>query len=250
MAEIGASDYAIAVQMSFGLFGDGLLDPFVVERARIVREVLPTVRLSINTNGAAYNRDKHAILTEYASIIALHVESLDPEVYDTLMQPLRAERVFPKVEQVLQDFPGKVAVSVPANRLNLGELPAIRRYFLDRGAAYVSFDRLRNRCRENREVFDALALNPKPTRCAGTALTDLIVDCDGQVLICCNDFQRLEPVGNLADETLDSVLGAARRREVTRMLDSGDWASIRTCRNCYADGPINVDEMLADGSLQ
>ncbi len=150
--------YTIAVQMSFGLFGDGLLDPFVVERASLLRSLLPTVRLSVNTNGAAYNRDRHRPLIPHTSIMALHVESLNPAVYDRLMIPLRAERVFPKIEQILEDFQGKVVVSVPASRLNKDELLSIRQYFLDRGAFYVSFDRLSNRCRKDRTVFDTLSL--------------------------------------------------------------------------------------------
>jgi MoaA/NifB/PqqE/SkfB family radical SAM enzyme len=231
--------YTIAVQMSFGLFGDGLLDPLVVERAKLLREVMPSVRLSVNTNGAAYNRDRHKPLIPHTSILALHVESLIPAVYDKLMTPLRAERVFPKIEQLLEDFQGKVVVSIPASRLNKEELPAMRQYFLDRGALYVSFDRLSNRCREDRTVFDELSLGiPHKTRCNCTALKDLIIDCDGKVLVCCNDFQRLEPVGELGKDSLVDVMASNRRLEIERMLDAGEWDSIKTCNNCYADGAV------------
>jgi len=231
--------YTIAIQMSFGLFGDGLLDPLVVERANLLRSVMPAVRLSVNTNGAAYNRDRHRPLIPYTSILALHVESLVPAVYDKLMSPLRAERVFPKIEQLLEDFQGKVVVSIPASRLNKEELPAMRQYFLDRGALYVSFDRLSNRCREDRTVFDSLSLGtPQPTRCSSGALKDLIIDCDGKVLICCNDFQRLEPVGQLGQDSLADVMASQRRLEIERMLNAGEWARIKTCNNCYADGAV------------
>ena len=231
--------YTIAVQMSFGLFGDGLLDPLVVERAKLLRSIMPTVRLSVNTNGAAYNRDRHRPLIPYTSILALHVESLNPTVYNNLMSPLRAERVFPKIEQVLEGFQGKVAVSIPATRLNRDELLQMRQYFLERGALYVSFDRLSNRCREDRTVFDSLSLGiPHKTRCSSAALKDLVIDCDGMVLACCNDFQRLEPVGDLSKEALADVLASKRRTKIARMLDAGEWSRIKTCNNCYADGPV------------
>jgi hypothetical protein len=31
-----------------------------------------------------------------------------------------------------------------------------------------------------------------------------------------------------------------RRVEIERMLDAGEWARIKTCSNCYADGPVKL----------
>ena len=130
----GIADLGLPItdQVSFGLFGDALVDPFVVERAAYLMERLPHTRISVNTNGAAFSAKKHAALNETAFTIALHCESLKPDVYDELMHPLRFERVFPKYEEILETYPGKVLVSVPVSKLNRAELPSIRSWFLDR----------------------------------------------------------------------------------------------------------------------
>ncbi|ADP71683.1 Radical SAM domain protein [Rhodomicrobium vannielii ATCC 17100] len=239
VGSLAEDEYDVGVQVSFGLFGDGLLDPHVEERARKLRKALPLVRLSVNTNAAAYNQARHAPLADYVSMIAVHVESLHPETYDALMLPLRFNRVFPKIEQILRDFPGKVAISIPANRLNMHELSVMRERFLEWGAIYVSFDRLSNRCSRDRQVFDSLSLGAKRGRCNGSALDDLIVDCDGKVLVCCNDFERLEPVGDFTTESLLEIVRSARRRQMRFLLDSEKWDAISTCSHCFADGSIS-----------
>jgi len=141
--ELGRPAFQITGFLSFGLFGDGLLDPYVIERAQLMKQKLSKVILHVNTNGAAYSRSKHLPLFDLVDVLALHLESLDPRIYDFLMQPLRAERVFPKVEQILNDFPSKVFIAVPVSRLNIEERDTIYCHFMERGAYGVFFAPLR-----------------------------------------------------------------------------------------------------------
>jgi len=226
---------AVESHIGFGLFGDGLVDPMVVERARYLHERLPDVIFSVNTNGAAYNSAKHKALYPYVTLIALHCESLTPATYDYLMTPLRAKNVFPKYEQILRDFPGKVRVSVPVSRANLDELPAIREWFMLRGAKEVVFDPMASRCVEDRSLFDKLSLAPGRVRCSAEAARDLIVDCDGAVLTCCQDFVREHPIGNLAIETFRETLTNLARRTFAQQMTDGKHDEISTCSRCFGD---------------
>jgi hypothetical protein len=221
--------------IGFGLFGDGLLDPYVVDRARYVRERLPEVLLSVNTNGAAYDRARHLPLRDHVSVIALHCESLTPATFDRMMAPLRAKNVRPKYERLLEDFPARVRVSVPVSRANLDELDEMRDWFLARGANHVAFDPLSSRCAEDRTVFDGLALAPVPIRCVPEVMTDLIVDSDGRVLSCCQDFTRVEPIGDLARESFRETMLGVARAEFRRRLAEGRHAELVTCSRCHGD---------------
>lgn len=231
---IVAYDLPVTGQIAFGLFGDGLLDPLVVERAEYVRARLPDVHLSVNTNGAAFSRAKHAPLDFLADTVALHCESVQEDTYDTLMRPLRWERVRGKAEEMLRSFPGKVRVSVPVSTRNRDELPAIRRWFEERGAREVAFEALSSRCAENRTGFDELALNPRPIRCPPAVLEDLIADCDGQVLVCCQDFRRVESVGDAAS-SFAGIFASARRHAVRALLAGGQHEALQSCKHCHAD---------------
>jgi radical SAM protein with 4Fe4S-binding SPASM domain len=226
---------SIDVHIAFGLFGDGLTDPLVLERAEYVRNRLPDAVFSVNTNGAAYNHHRHAGLYPQVTLLALHCESLTPATYDYLMTPLRAKNVFPKYEAILRDFPGKVRVSVPVSRANREELEGMRDWFLARGAREVIFDPLASRCVEDRTIYDQLSLAPARIRCGVSVTRDLIVDCDGTVVVCCNDFAREEPIGNLSDESFGEVMTNIARREFTRKMAEGRHDDIPLCSRCFGD---------------
>lgn len=220
--------------LAFGLFGDALVDPQVVERARLVRKYLPDVRLVLNTNGAAFDRVRHAELVELVDDVTLHCESLQSEVYDKLMAPLRLRNVLPKLEQVLASFES-VQVSIPISRLNLAEAPAMADWFRERGAADVHFDPLFSRCAEDTSVFDRLTHARHQVACLPTELNSIVIDCDGVVLACCQDFQRLQPLGDLAKQTLDEALSDPRRRAMRDVFAAQRHSEIVTCNRCFCD---------------
>ena len=226
---------AVESHIGFGLFGDGLVDPLVVERAKYAHAQIPDALLSVNTNGAAYNRERHAGLFSYVSMIALHCESLTPETYDRLMTPLRSKNVFPKYERILNDFPGKVRVSVPVSRMNLDELEAIRAWFMDRGAKEVVFDPMSSRCMQDRTLFHQLSLSPQRIRCGAGVTRDLIVDCDGVVLPCCNDFSREQPIGNLEFETFRETMTNLTRHQFAEKMTRQEHDQIPLCTRCFGD---------------
>ena len=233
----GIVDEGVAVEshIGFGLFGDGLVDPMVVERARYVHDRLPDVIFSVNTNGAAYNSAKHKALYPYVTLLSLHCESLTPATYDYLMTPLRAKNVFPKYEQILRDFPGKVRVSVPVSRANLDDLPTIREWFLSRGAKEVVFDPMSSRCMDDLSLFDRLSLSPARIRCSSAVTHDLIVDCDGVVVPCCNDFVREQPIGNLATDSFHDTMTSLARRRFAQIMDDGGHDGVPLCTRCFGD---------------
>jgi MoaA/NifB/PqqE/SkfB family radical SAM enzyme len=222
-------------QIGFGLFGDSLVDPTLVERVKMARNLFPETEIVVNTNGAAFNPRKHQVLRDANVIVSLHCESLDSDTYDDLMQPLRAKRVFPKFQSILDAFPDRVNVSVPVNRRNAGELSLIRDWFMTRGARSVTFDPLVSRCVEDRTLFNSLAIRPGIVQCGPDVLEDFIVDSDGTVLLCCQDFERVEIIGDLKQETVLEALTSARRMAVNDLLAKGEHACMNTCSKCFGD---------------
>jgi hypothetical protein len=142
----------------------------------------------------------------------------------------------PKVESLLETFRGRVHASVPVSRLNAPELSRIKRYFDGRGVIVVGFDPLSSRCRTDTTLFGTLAFEPLKVRCSPIVLDDLVIDCDGKVLLCCQDFQRREPIGDLAKESVAGVLAGIARHRARRRFASGEHDSFSTCAVCYTDG--------------
>lgn len=233
----GISDMKLTVtgQVAFGLFGDGLLDPYVVDRAKLLKSVLPDVLLCVNTNAAAFNKTRHGALVDYADSITVHCESLTPHVYDELMAPLRLKNVFPKYKQMIEAFPGKIRISVPVTRLNLPELPELKAAFLEMGASDVIFDPMSSRCVEDRTLFDKLSLRPGVIACPSSILEDLIIDSDGIVTGCCQDFEKIEPIGDLSRDSFADTLQTLERQRFRKLLDERRHGEIQTCSRCFGD---------------
>lgn len=232
--ELHALRLPITGQIAFGLFGDGLVDPFVVERARYVRTRFPTTPISINTNAATFNRQRHAILRDHDVVIGLHAESLVPDTFNRLMQPLRLDRVLPRYEEILETFPQRVHVSIPVSAANMNEVADVRRWFEDRGAE-VLLAPMMSRCASDRTIFDSLALRPMPMRCPSSILDDLVIDCDGTVLRCCQDFERAEPIANASERSLHDIIFGSERRSHAALLDEGRHLESKTCSRCFGD---------------
>jgi MoaA/NifB/PqqE/SkfB family radical SAM enzyme len=197
--------------------------------------LVPDAILSVNTNGAAYSHARHAALFPYVTLLALHCESLTPEIYDQLMTPLRAKNVFPKYEQILRDFPGKVRVSIPVSRVNRDELEATRAWFMEHGAKEVVFDPMSSRCMQDQSLFRQLSLSPVRICCDADVTRDLIVDCDGTVLPCCNDFVREQPIGNLIFETFEETMLGLTRQRFALAMGRGEHDAISLCSRCFGD---------------
>jgi len=142
--------------------------------------------------------------------------------------------VLPKVHRILADMPGVAGITSPVHRENLDELAAMRDHFAGRGAGLPHFSPLSNRC-SREDVYRGLSLAPTSGTCNQFAASDLIVDWDGTVLVCCNDFLRQEPVGNLSTTPLPEILGGTKRRRLLDLLRTGRWDESATCRSCKFD---------------
>ena len=232
--QLASSEVRISGPVSFGLFGDGLLDHYVGERAAYLRQQIPSAFINVNTNGAAYSREKHMQLRESVTVVSLHIESLMPQTYNRLMAPLELERVLPSCLALLEDFREQLHVSVPMSRANHMEKDGIESFFIDRGAGAVTFSPLMNRCSGN-PVFAELAFSPRSMTCRSNLLADFIVDWAGDVFACCQDFSKEAKIGDLSRQSLKELLDSPERNAFGEMLDAGRWKELATCSKCQYD---------------
>jgi pyruvate-formate lyase-activating enzyme len=231
-------------QLAFGLFGDSLMDPQVVERARYAKRRLPQLSLVLNTNAGPFNERRHAELAEIADCFSVHAEAVSPDIYGRLMAPLKAEGVLPKIERLAALAPGKVEIVSPMSQVNLKDYPVMRAYWAERGIGFTPLT-ISNRTTDQLDFY-AYALAPRPGVCRQEVAHDLIVDWDGQVLSCCQDFTRGNAVGDLAAQSLKAVLADGCRRTLYDTLAEGRWSDFDSCRNCKFDHGEVLHRTLAE----
>jgi radical SAM protein with 4Fe4S-binding SPASM domain len=245
IGEIRDSKLTIDGHISLGLFAEPLLDPLVVKRAALVKEYLPNARLVISSNGGPMTEELALALRRYVDIFSIHIEALSPELYRELMSPLRAEQVFPRVGRLIQLCGKSVWITCPTHKKNLHEVQALRDHWLACGAGNVSLSRFSNRCTDALRAGE-FALAPVPGGCGAEVAYDLIVDWDGAVLACCQDFLKRNQIGDLRHESLAEVLANPARREVFDKLRAGRWDDFVTCKNCKFDSQAVLDRLVAE----
>lgn len=229
--------------ISFGLFGEPMMDRDLAQRIRRLRAVVPDTRYVINTTGAVLGPRQVEAMHE-ASLVAIHIESLIPETYDRIMAPLRLARVRPNIERIVGALGTRATLSLPVHRDNIAEIPAIEDWWRGMGGGEIYHQPFSNRLTMARDVLD-LHLSPVTGACTQDLAYDLIIDWDGRLLTCCSDFRKQTNLGSLATATLPEIIADARRQMFQRMLRKREWQRIGVCRTCLFDDPAGMNAAMA-----
>jgi radical SAM protein with 4Fe4S-binding SPASM domain len=243
VAGLAKSQLRIEHCISFGLFGDPLVDRKLAQRIRYLRERLPAVAITANTNAAAYApRQDEAI--DLLDAIGVHIESLVPEVYDRLMAPLKLSVVKPRIEALVARAGKKAVLAVPVHQDNQGELRDLRQWWENLGGGGIAMLPF-----SNRSVLDPavkrLHLSMTAGTCNADLALDLIIDWDGKIHNCCTDFGKLSNHGSLETMELTDILSGSIRADFHRKLRDRAWQKIENCATCRFDSPGHTNRLIA-----
>jgi radical SAM protein with 4Fe4S-binding SPASM domain len=228
----------------FGLFGEPLEDPLLERRLRFIKQMLPQARISIATNCGVYDSGKHRFLLNLADDVGVHVEAINPDIYNRLMRPLTADRVFPKIISLLQsDSEKKVHITTPVHRGNLAEIGKIRAYFAGHGAGEPHFTQIGNRSWEG-GPWAELSLLPIGGFCFPDDLRTFVIDWDGAVLACCLDFSKSAQLGQLTKQSISEVLNSKPWHEMFEIHRTKNWAQKEACSRCRTDKYDDVLKLI------
>jgi radical SAM protein with 4Fe4S-binding SPASM domain len=226
----------------FGLYGEPLEDTLLEQRLKIIKELLPQSAISIATNCGVFDPAKHAFIVDLADDIGVHVEAITSDIYDRFMDPLKSERVFPRIISLLQMDKGrKVHVTTPVHRGNLAELSRIRAYFEAYGAQEPQFTQIGNRSWEA-GPWNELSLLPVGGFCFPKELETFVVDWDGTVVACCLDFSKSLRLGDLTKQSVSEVLNGEAWNEMFEIHRTKNWCRKEACSRCRTD---NYDDVHA-----
>jgi radical SAM protein with 4Fe4S-binding SPASM domain len=210
-----------------------------------VKKHLPAATLLITSNGGPITEELAVSLGRYVDFFSIHIEALTPALYRELMPPLRAEVVFPKVEQLIRLSKKPVWIVCPTHKKNLHEVDYLRAYWMNRGAARFMPSAFSNRCTDKLRA-DEFAFEPEKGCCSEVIASDLIVDWDGAVLTCCQDFLKRNQIGDLQTQSLQEVFSSGQRKQLFESMRAGTRDDFVACRTCYFDPHEVMERELAD----
>jgi tetratricopeptide (TPR) repeat protein len=234
-------------QFNFGLFAEPLEDTFLFERLKIIKKLLPNSYVAVATNGALYDPQKHWELMGYIDNLAVHVEALNPEVYNRLMHPLKAERVIPKINHLIEDLRLRehmmLNLVTPVHNDNISEVAALAEYARVNGV-YFNFAPLSSRAWEGGQ-YPKLSIAPVGGFCRPNVLLDsLFIDFDGLVVPCCFDFSKSLPLGDLNRQTIQEMFASPAWQSMFDTFKGGEWSSKGACSRCRVDDGNAIADLV------
>ena len=230
-----------ASHFAFGLFNEPTLDPQLLPRINQLIAALPHQKIAINTSGKIMLTALARELNSQLHNIAFTFCGYDAASYERNTIGGHFDRIRENILSLV-NLPGRrfdVRVSVVTTRETVGKLEAVRQLF---PRACVGYSLLMNRCAALSNFADIVPGEPRPSWCNVTPMEDLIIDSDGIVLLCCQDWMREVPLGNLRKESIAEIRYRHQNSKLRRLLETGQRDQIVSCTKC-----MHADESWRDG---
>ncbi len=220
------------------LMNEPLMDRNLGKKIRYLAErKRPDTIIKINSNGALLDEEMGEQPIESGlDRINFSVHGIRKETYESQMVGLKLEKVLENIDQFLE-LKKRKGASKPRVRVTMvrtkaieEELPEIMAYWKARGV------RVNVRPLENRALKEIAAkdLNPKkwkPFSFCNRLFEQAYILYNGDVVLCCVDWERTTILGNLWEQSLEEIWNSPQYQEIRRRYLAGELKGL-LCQRC------------------
>lgn len=223
------SGHVKAIRLS--LRGEPTLHPSIIDFIKYAKEK-GIKEISFLTNASRFSDDTiRKLIVSGVDWITISVDGIGKE-YDQIRKPLKFEDTYRKIQR-FYDIKQELGVHKPVIKIQ-GIWPAIKR---DAEEYYNQF----------MPITDLIAFNPlidyldndedivyDENFSCPQLYQRIIIAADGQVLMCSNDEENMNVIGDIKHEKLYDIWHGKRLQEVRdKHKEKGGFKEIAVCRKCY-----------------
>ena len=252
IADEAAAEPLLATAL-FELHNEPLLDKRTFECIQYIKSTNPKKRCAIVTNGELLDRfSLEDIARSNVDQISISLNAHSKEVYERLNIGLDYDRVMKNINHLLSDetVRHKIGLSFVASEENAREVYEATRYWQKRGVNTRVIAEIANRGGAL-DRYEKLRLKtgyrgtPLATRlwrrlmvAAGKVVgchlpfNQMNVLFNGDVIICCHDWNRATVVGNTRESSLKEIWNSPRMNEIRRLILKKNYHQLDSCRDC------------------
>ena len=216
--------------------GEPLATPFLEDALDYVSRILPDTAIHIYTNGYLLDDPTGAMLLRH-NVREVHfsIDGVSKQVYEEHRRGLIYERVIANVTSFLlrlQQHPRRVATRVVFTMTpdNWGEVTAFRQLW---EGLVDTVDVLPCDGRGGQGRSPAF-MNAQTLGCFQVANHTYVLT-DGSVVACCKDWAGYTVLGNVVEDSLQSVWKSAEYQQLREDVSKGVHTNFEVCRRCVSD---------------
>lgn len=201
---------------------------------------------TVVTNGYLLNDQILTGLIEAGvDYLAISINAFTKEIYEVQMPGFKFERIIENIENLLSKNLGKMRVwlRILQTSMNESEIPdaiidwrkrglrvEIIPHISNRGGA-VEIAGLRPRHQiKRKKIWDALIAHY--SKCCIFPLRQMCILFNGDVIVCCHDWQRLMVLGNVKEKSLREIWNSEESKRVKRLILERQYSDIPACKDC------------------
>ncbi len=217
--------------------GEPLASPYIEDALDYIYRNIPEADVHIYTNGYLLDDSMTSMLLDHSNVREVHfsIDGFSKQVYEQHRRGLVYERVIDNVKGFLARIklhPGQVVTRVVFTMTpeNESEVPDFRRFW---EGLVDTVDVLPCDGRGGEARLPAF-MNAQQLGCFQVADRTYILS-DGSVVLCCKDWAGYTVLGNVNEESLQSIWNSVEYRSLRDKISRGEFADCEVCRRCVAD---------------
>jgi radical SAM protein with 4Fe4S-binding SPASM domain len=216
------------VVLSF--FGEPLLDELIFERIKYAKS--KDLKVAFYSNGSLINKEAAEKLVESGlDSITISLDGATRETYEKIRKGLIFDIVDKNVERLSQMV--KVNLVLVELEENKKDIKKFYKKWKNKVNS-INVINMRNwtgdiKKEGTKESFHYSKINRKP--CALLWLK-MVVDWNGDVVLCCDDWNHSTVLGNLKNQTIEEVWKGEKLRKIREAHIKGEFHKIPLCSKC------------------
>jgi radical SAM protein with 4Fe4S-binding SPASM domain len=219
-------------------FGDPFMDPKYEEKLRYVKEKYPFVKIYTSSTCHAMTKNKLGWVCSYVDTLKISNYGFSKEVYESI------HRGTARYEKVIENIGALLAIPK-------SQRPYVIMLFLVFSENHTQIDDWKKYWEPKVEEvmiwlphnwagehsYEHMDMPPsnkeKPKSCGRPFKGNLFIRSNGQVSMCCFDFNHQLVIGDLRKQSLKDVLAGPLLQKIRTVHSSGDFSQSQyICKNC------------------
>ena len=212
-----------------------LLDKRIYGFVKVSREMLPNVEIGLSSNGRAITKDVlYRLIGSNLSTLYISIPCVNREDYKNVMD-VYPDRLFELLDSIEDEKLLKmVRIAVPITK------------YLDEDAMMQRFNKF-TVCIWNLEYKASWGIGKKINEVAredsiaglcDRPMDQAVISSNGDVLICCRDWQGQNVVGNVYNSGLYDIWHSEPMQKIQNLIAQGNYSEIECCKDCAMNKEI------------